>query len=87
MSTVFISTIIRQSLIELIITVGPILGVSLLLGLLISIFQAVTSIQEQTLTFVPKMIAILATLGLLGPWAGSRMIDYFVNMMGFISQV
>ena len=46
----------------------PVLLVSLIVGLIISIFQTVTSIQEQTLTFVPKIIAIFLTLILLGSW-------------------
>jgi flagellar biosynthetic protein FliQ len=53
----------------------PVLLVSLIVGLIISIFQTVTSIQEQTLTFVPKIIAIFLTLILLGSWMMNTMVE------------
>lgn len=54
----------------------PILGVGLVVGLLISIFQAATQIQEMTLTFVPKILAMLLSLLFLMPWMMSKMTDY-----------
>jgi len=48
--------------------VGPILGITMIVGLLISILQAVTSIQEMTLTFVPKILAVMVAIALFGPW-------------------
>ena len=59
---------------------GPILGVSLLVGLLVSIFQAMTQIQEQTLSFIPKVIAVIAVLILLGPWMLSILTAYTTNL-------
>ena len=58
----------------------PVLLVSLIVGLIISIFQTVTSIQEQTLTFVPKIIAIFLTLVLLGQWMMNTMVEYTVQL-------
>ena len=55
---------------------APLLLVSLIVGLIISIFQTVTSIQEQTLTFVPKVIAIFVTLMVLGHWILNNIIEY-----------
>ena len=55
---------------------GPILMVGLVIGLAISIFQAVTQIQEQTLTFVPKMVVIFGALAALGPWLGSNLLRF-----------
>ncbi|MGB6242148.1 MAG: flagellar biosynthesis protein FliQ [Castellaniella sp.] len=55
---------------------GPLLLVTLLVGLLISIFQAATQINEMTLSFIPKLLAVGATLVLLGPWLLSTMVDY-----------
>ena len=55
---------------------APILGVSIVVGLAISIFQATTHIQEQTLTFVPKIIAILGMLILFGPWIMNLLNNY-----------
>ncbi len=54
----------------------PVLLVSLIIGLLVSIFQTVTSIQEQTLTFVPKIIGVFATLILLGPWIMNTLVEF-----------
>jgi len=60
---------------------GPILGVSLLVGLLVSIFQAMTQIQEQTLTFIPKVVAVVAVLLVLGPWMLSVLTAYTTNLL------
>jgi flagellar biosynthetic protein FliQ len=60
---------------------GPILGVSLLVGLLVSIFQAMTQIQEQTLTFIPKVVAVAAVLLILGPWMLSVLTAYTTNLL------
>lgn len=60
---------------------GPILLVSLLVGLIISIFQAVTQIQEFTLTFVPKIIAVFICLFIFFPWISSTMITFTLNII------
>lgn len=60
---------------------GPLLGGALGVGMMVSVFQAVTQINEQTLTFVPKMIAVGGTLALLGPWMGTTMVSYTVNVL------
>lgn len=69
--------IARDALYCIIITAAPALLVSLVIGLIISVFQTVTSIQEQTLTFVPKIIGIFLTLMILGHW----MLNNMVSMM------
>ncbi len=56
---------------------APLLLVSLIVGLIISIFQTVTSIQEQTLTFVPKLLAIFITLLLTGNWIMNNCVEFF----------
>ena len=58
----------------------PVLLVSLIVGLIISIFQTVTSIQEQTLTFVPKILAIFVSIILLGHWMLNNMVEYMVQL-------
>ena len=63
---------------------GPMLLVSLCTGLLISIFQAVTQIQEFTLTFVPKIIAVFVCLFVLSPWLTKVMVDYAHNLINNI---
>ncbi|WP_409563864.1 flagellar biosynthetic protein FliQ [Methylomonas koyamae] len=60
---------------------GPILIASLVVGLLVSMFQAATSIQEQTLTFIPKLVAIIAVLMIAGPGMLQMLIDYFQDLM------
>ncbi len=63
---------------------GPMLLVSLVTGLLISIFQAVTQIQEFTLTFVPKIIAVFVCLFVLSPWLTKIMVDYTHDLINNI---
>jgi flagellar biosynthetic protein FliQ len=62
---------------QIIITAGPILGVALLVGLVIGILQAATSINEMTLSFVPKLVIVLAAMAVLSTYMMSEMTDYF----------
>ncbi len=62
----------------------PLLGAGMIVGLIISIFQATTSIQEQTLTFVPKIIVIIIVLIIFGPWIMSSIVDYTVQLFELI---
>lgn len=73
-------TIVSQGLFLVIKLSAPILLISLVIGLVISIFQTVTSIQEQTLTFVPKIICVFLGLMLLGYWMLGSMRDYMVEL-------
>jgi flagellar biosynthesis protein FliQ len=59
---------------------GPLLGISLIVGLAISIFQAVTQINEMTLSFVPKLLAMFAAMFFLGPWLISKMSSYTIGI-------
>lgn len=67
--------IARDAIFNIIIVSAPLLLVSLIVGLIISIFQTVTSIQEQTLTFVPKILAVFITLMIAGSWMMNTMIE------------
>ena len=79
--TVEDASMITQDALFLIIKVSaPVLLISLIIGLLISIFQTVTSIQEQTLTFVPKILGIFLANILLGHWMLNNMVEYMVNL-------
>ena len=62
----------------------PSVGVGLLVGFLISLFQAVTQIQEQTLTFVPKVVAVLLVIAFTSPWMISMMIDFTTTLWSSI---
>ena len=68
--------IAREAIFNIIIVSAPLLLVSLIVGLTISIFQTVTSIQEQTLTFVPKVLAVFIALMLAGSWMMNTMIEF-----------
>lgn len=80
MSVDTVTSIASETLFLIIKTAAPVLLVSLVVGLIVSIFQTVTSIQEQTLTFVPKVIAIFLTLLVLGHWM-------LTNMAGFMESL
>ncbi|WP_044564456.1 flagellar biosynthesis protein FliQ [Azospirillum sp. B4] len=73
--------IVRQSLLTVIIVSGPIMAVSMVVGLAISLFQALTQIQEQTLTFVPKIIAMFVALVFFAPFMMSHMITFTEGIM------
>ena len=72
--------ITQQGFITVLMTAAPILLVSLIVGLVISIFQTVTSIQEQTLTFVPKVICVFGAIILLGNWMGTELTEYMTKL-------
>ena len=75
-----VTQITRETLYVIIITAAPLLLISLIVGLAISIFQTVTSIQEQTLTFVPKVLAIFAGIMLLGHWMVNNMVGLMTKL-------
>ena len=75
-----VTEIMSSGLYTIIITAAPVLLVSLVIGLVVSIFQTVTSIQEQTLTFVPKVIGIFVSLMILGHWMLNNMVEYMANL-------
>jgi flagellar biosynthetic protein FliQ len=66
----------REALLLVLVVSGPPVLVSLLTGLVVSIFQATTQIQEQTLTFVPKLLAVFATLAISGSWIASQLVRF-----------
>ncbi|GAB6173436.1 flagellar biosynthesis protein FliQ [Paradesulfitobacterium aromaticivorans] len=70
----------KEALATALLVAGPLLGISLLVGLLVSIFQAMTQIQEQTLSFIPKILAIVAVMLVLGPWMLSVLTTYTANL-------
>lgn len=80
MSIDTVTEIVKDALYTIIISSAPLLLVSLIIGLVISIFQTVTSIQEQTLTFVPKVLGIFAAIMLLGHWIMNNMVTYTENL-------
>jgi flagellar biosynthetic protein FliQ len=76
MTAQMVLTMGQEALWMLLMISAPILGVVLVVGLVISLFQAVTQINEATLAFVPKLIAAMAVLALAGPWMLSMLVEY-----------
>ncbi|MBI5876863.1 MAG: flagellar biosynthesis protein FliQ [Chloroflexi bacterium] len=76
----------RDALIMTVALIGPILLVSLVIGLVISMFQAATQINEMTLTFVPKIIAVGAVLVFAGPWMLQMIIAYTTELLSNLHQ-
>ncbi len=76
MSSDFALQIGREALLMVMMVSAPMLGLGLLVDILVSIFQATTQIQEQTLSFIPKIIAIFAAILVFGPWMLNLLVDY-----------
>jgi flagellar biosynthesis protein FliQ len=87
MTELLVIQIMRESLMTTLIVSAPILGIGMLVGLIVSIFQTTTSIQEQTLTFVPKIIAIFAVLILFASWMIRTLVNYTLNIFSFIEKI
>ena len=87
MTDLLVIKIMRESLMTVLIVSAPILGVGMFVGLIISIIQTTTSIQEQTLTFVPKIVAIFVTLILLGSWMIRVLVNYTNNIFMLIEKI
>ncbi|MBE5869658.1 MAG: flagellar biosynthesis protein FliQ [Lachnospiraceae bacterium] len=80
MSADIVVEIANNALFTIIKTSAPLLLVSMIIGLIVSIFQTVTSIQEQTLTFVPKIVSLFLTLMLLGHWLLNNMTSLMTEL-------
>jgi len=77
----------RQAIEVTLLISAPMLLTALVVGLIISIFQAATQLNESTLQFVPKLVAMFAVLLLLGPWMLQYLIDYIQRLFGSIPQL
>lgn len=73
--------LLRKLLSQAVIVAAPFLMTALLVGLLVSLFQTITSIQEQTLTFVPKALAVVALLFIILPWLIRALMDFTIGMI------
>lgn len=87
MSLVAIQQIIQQGIWQVFKICAPVLGAALIVGLIVAILQATTSIQEQTLTFLPKLLIILLLIALLSGWMFSSTGQYFTSIMELIPQM
>lgn len=80
MSQDFAVQVMQQGITLILMVSLPAVGVGLLVGFLISLFQAVTQIQEQTLTFVPKVVSVLLTIAFTSPWIITMVIDFTTTL-------
>ncbi len=77
----------REALFLAVLLSAPVVLVSLVVGLVVSILQATTQIQEQTLTFAPKLLAVMVTLALFAPWIGSQLVKFSASLMELIPRL
>ncbi|CEE01406.1 flagellar biosynthesis protein FliQ [Caldifermentibacillus hisashii] len=86
MTSESVITLAEQGIYSILIVSGPLLLIALVVGLIISIFQATTQIQEQTLAFVPKILAVLLGMIVFGPWMVSHMVQYAENIFSNLTR-
>ncbi len=87
MTPEYIISLSQETMLLVLYVSGPVLLVTLVVGLLVSIFQAVTQIHEMTLTFIPKILAVGALMLLLLPWMMQRMVEFTVQLISSIPSV
>lgn len=80
MSGDLIIQLAQEALRMVLLISAPMLGLGLLVGLAVSVFQATTSIQEQTLAFIPKIVAVFVAILIFGPWMLRLMVEYVTNI-------
>lgn len=86
MTSESVITLAEQGIYTILFVSGPLLLIALVVGLIISIFQATTQIQEQTLAFVPKILAVLLGMIVFGPWMVSHMVQYAENIFSNLTR-
>ena len=87
MTPEIVMSIGRQAIEMTLILAGPLLLAALVIGLIISVFQAATQINEQTLSFIPKLVGMFIVLLLAGPWMLQMMVDYMRRLFESIPQI
>jgi flagellar biosynthetic protein FliQ len=80
-------TIIQEGLYTILLVSAPMLAVGLIVGVIVSIFQAATQINEQTLGFIPKIVAIFASIIIFGPWMLNKLIDFTNRLYQYMGTV
>jgi flagellar biosynthetic protein FliQ len=72
----------REALLMALIVSSPVMGIGMVVGLVVSLFQSMTQLQEQTLSFVPKIVAMVGIGLLLAPWLTHKLLEYAAQMLG-----
>nr|WP_277715556.1 flagellar biosynthesis protein FliQ [Bacillus subtilis]WEZ11373.1 flagellar biosynthesis protein FliQ [Bacillus subtilis] len=86
MSSEFVISMAEKAVYVTLMISGPLLAIALLVGLIVSIFQATTQIQEQTLAFIPKIVAVLLALIFLGPWMLSTILSFTTELFSNLNR-
>ena len=86
MTELVVIKLLRDSLVSVLLVSAPILGIGTIVGLIVSIIQTTTSVQEQTLTFVPKMIAIFLTIIIFASWIIKTLVTYTFEVFSLIGR-
>ena len=73
--------LVRQAIMTALIVAAPLLATALLVGVVVSLIQAVTQLQEQTLTFIPKLLALALVFTLTLPWTLTRLVEYLAGVL------
>jgi flagellar biosynthetic protein FliQ len=82
-----VTAIFRSAVLQILMVAAPVLLIGMGVGLIVSVFQATTSIQEQTLTFVPKIAAILLSLFVFGPWMFTTLTQFTIRLFQTIPEM
>lgn len=77
--------ILQEALLTIISVSAPMLIAALLVGLIVSVFMAATQINEQTLSFVPKILAVFVSIIICGPWMLSKLVDFTTKLFGYMN--
>lgn len=86
MSNEFVLTLAEKGIYTILLVTAPLLILALGIGLLVSIFQATTQIQEQTLAFIPKIVAVFVGLIFFGPWMLTKMVEFTADLYQNLNQ-
>ncbi len=87
MTQQFVINLCREAIYNTMLVAAPVLGLALFVGLMIGIFQAVTSINEMTLTFIPKIIIVLLAIVIFAPWMMQILLTFTIGLISNISLV
>ncbi len=87
MTDVIVIKLLRESLMTVLIVSAPILGIGMIVGLVVAIFQTTTSIQEQTLTFIPKIVAIFMSIVIFASWIIRTLVNYTYKIFEMIEKI
>ena len=87
MTQQFVIHLCREAIYNTMLVAAPVLGLALFVGLMIGIFQAVTSINEMTLTFIPKIIIVLLAIVIFAPWMMQILLTFTIGLISNISLV